>query len=358
MINASHPAFTSSLGSAARLSDHDLLHATARAVAFERHATAELLALLAEVDSRRLYLGEGCSSLFTYCVQVLHRSEPAAYSRITAARVARRFPLLLDRLTEGDLTLSSVTLLAAHLTDENHEALLDAARHASKRDVDRLVASLCVQPDIPASVRRLPQPAASPTGAPASLTLASAAPASVTDEGPKPAGPVPPAPPARPATVAPLAADRYLLRVTISADTHARLNRARDLLRHAVPNGDPAAILDRALTLLVEHLERRKAGRVSRPRRPERRAPESRGRHIRAAVRREVWIRDDGRCAVIGSHGRCGETGFLEYHHLVPFARGGATNAANLELRCRAHNAYAASRDFGEAPQTGRHARV
>ena len=54
------------------------------------------LALLAEVDARRLYLGEGCSSLFTYCTQVLHLSEHAAYHRIEAARAARQYPVILD----------------------------------------------------------------------------------------------------------------------------------------------------------------------------------------------------------------------------------------------------------------------
>ena len=86
----------------------------------EREATARLIALLAEVDERRLYLGEGCSSLFTYCTQALHLSEHAAYGRIEAARAARRFPVVLDLLSEASLTLTSVTLLAPHLTPTNH----------------------------------------------------------------------------------------------------------------------------------------------------------------------------------------------------------------------------------------------
>jgi hypothetical protein len=60
------------------LSDHELIAAVERAAAGERSATAELIALLAQVDERRLYLGEGCSSLFTYCIQVLRLSEHAA----------------------------------------------------------------------------------------------------------------------------------------------------------------------------------------------------------------------------------------------------------------------------------------
>src|SRR3972149_61559 len=71
----------------------------------ERRTTAELLALLAELDSRKLYLGEGYSSLFTYCTQALRLSEPEAYARITAARATRRIPVILTLLTEGDVTL-------------------------------------------------------------------------------------------------------------------------------------------------------------------------------------------------------------------------------------------------------------
>lgn len=70
----------------------------------------------------------------------------------------------------------------------------------------------------------------------------------------------------------------------------------------------------------------------------------SRSRRIPAAERRPVWTRDDGRCAFVGADGRCSETGFLEFHHVVPFAAGGPGTLDNLQLRCRAHNAYEARR--------------
>src|SRR5207248_4153749 len=64
-------------------------------------------------------------------------------------------------------------------------------------------------------------------------------------------------------------------------------------------------------------------------------------------VKREVWARDGGRCAFVGVNGRCTERGFLEYHHVQPFADGGLSVAENLQLRCRAHNAYEAGQWFG-----------
>jgi 5-methylcytosine-specific restriction endonuclease McrA len=80
---------------------------------------------------------------------------------------------------------------------------------------------------------------------------------------------------------------------------------------------------------------------LKRPRRLARTASNS--RHVPANVKRVVWTRDGGRCAFVGAHGRCPKTGFLELHHVVPFAAGGPTGAENLELRCRAHNAYEAT---------------
>src|SRR3989337_439131 len=89
------------LSSVVRLSDEALVARVKTLAAREREATAVLIAHLAELDARRLYLAEGCSSLFTYCVQVLHLSEHAAYGRIEAARAARRFPVILEGLEGG-----------------------------------------------------------------------------------------------------------------------------------------------------------------------------------------------------------------------------------------------------------------
>lgn len=100
--------------------------------------------------------GEGCSSLFTYCTQVLHLSEHAAYHRIEAARAARWFPIILDLVADGSVTLTTVAMLRPHLNEDNHEALLGAARHKSKREVELLIAALAPQPDAKALIRRLP----------------------------------------------------------------------------------------------------------------------------------------------------------------------------------------------------------
>ena len=320
--------------SLARLSDAGLLVEVTRLIAIERHATVRLIAALAELDARRLYLGQGCSSLFTYCTQVLHLSEHAAYGRIEAARLARKFPVILERLTDGSVTLTSVGLLAPHLTTDNHMALLEAVRHKSKRDVEHIVAALSPQPDVPSRVRKLPSPN------PQELAIVSVR--SAEPQRPAPKSVVPQS--VRPAVV-PLAPERYKVQFTVARETYEKLRRVQDLLRHTIPSGDPSAVFDRALTLLLHDLERTKLAATSRPRAA--RASKPASRRIPAALRREVWKRDGGRCAFVGTSGRCSETGFLEFHHVVPYADGGEASVANIELRCRAHNAYEAEQHFG-----------
>jgi len=145
--------------------------------------------------------------------------------------------------------------------------------------------------------------------------------------------------------VAALAPERYKIQFTASREVHDKLRHAQDLLRHVVPIGDVAVVFDRALSALIEQLEKQKCAATSRPRQPRASAPGS--RHVPASVRREVWRRDGGRCAFVGARGRCSERGFLEVHHVVPFAAGGAPDAGNIELRCRAHNLYEAELFFG-----------
>jgi len=86
--------------------------------------------------------------------------------------------------------------------------------------------------------------------------------------------------------------------------------------------------------------------------------PTRRSRHIPAAVKREVWARDQGMCRFVGKDGRiCGHTGLLEYHHRVPFAVGGETTVDQVSLRCAMHNRYEAEQYFGRrnpAARTGR----
>jgi hypothetical protein len=318
------------------LPDPDLIAEVTRLAALERKAIAALVSALAELDARRLYLGQGCSSMFTYCTQVLHLSEHASFNRIEAARAARRFPIILELLSDGRIHLSAVRLLAPHLTEANYESLLHEASDKSKREVEQIVARLLPRPDAPSIVRKVPQQSPDMTArasATNAVPIRPDAPLAVT------AMPAP-----RPKTEA-LAPGRFKVQFTVGEETYLKLRRVQDLLRHRLPSGDVAEIFDRALTLLVTDLERSKIAATKRPRASS--PSPKRSRHVPSHVRRVVWARDGGRCRFEGPTGRCTETGLLEFHHVIPYANGGPTTVENLELRCAAHNQYEAEQCFG-----------
>ena len=149
--------------SLAVISDDDLLRRLGELVGQARRVEADLVAHIGEVDERRLYAREASPSMFAYCTQVLHLSEAEAYLRITAARAARKHPMLLTLLRGGQLHLSGIALIAPHLTKDNPEALLKRASYKSKRQIEELIAEIAPRPDVPSVMQRLPNRRALPT---------------------------------------------------------------------------------------------------------------------------------------------------------------------------------------------------
>jgi 5-methylcytosine-specific restriction endonuclease McrA len=316
------------------LSDAVLLRDLSALVAQDRTTTAMLLAHIAEVDARRLYLQAGYPSMFAYCVDELRLSEGGAYKRIQAARAARANPAIFAAVADGRLHLTAVRLLAPYLTAENADGLLAAATHLRRSEIEQLLAQRFPPLRAPGpapTVRAIPSepmrkrvlgPVASPTP-------------SLLDPSESPLQPAPPPAP-----------ERYSVHVTIDKSTHDKLRYAQELLSHSVPSGDVAQVLDRALDALIRQLEQQKFAATTKPR--PRQAASTRARHIPAPVRRAVWERDAGQCTFVGETGyRCGARRFLEFDHVDPVARGGKATEERMRLRCRAHNQYEAERTFG-----------
>jgi 5-methylcytosine-specific restriction endonuclease McrA len=142
----------------------------------------------------------------------------------------------------------------------------------------------------------------------------------------------------------------------VGQETHEKLRRLQSLLRREIPDGDPGAIFDRALNLLLDTVEKSKLGAVAalrpveviRSRTDKVHKSESRTRHIPRPVRRAAWRRDGGQCAFVSQAGRrCAERTFLEFHHIKPYAQQGPASVDNISLRCRRHNQYEAELVFG-----------
>jgi 5-methylcytosine-specific restriction endonuclease McrA len=340
--------------SLSHLTDSVLLRDLTTLCRRDRATTAVLLAHLAEVDARKLYLPAAYPSMLLYCVHELRLSEDAALKRIRAARTARQFPAIFEAVAEGRLHLAAVVLLTPFLTKDNAEELLASAVGRTRSELELLLAERFPRADMPPRLAPIPSP----------LTLGECA----KEVAPGPplrhidgcANSLAPGPPLRHIGVcanslasgrplrhiAPLSPGRFALQVTISQETHDKLRRAQDLLAHAVPSGEVAQVLDRALDALLRQLESRKCGATSQPSRTRR--PAKGQRTVPAQVRRAVWERDDGQCTFVSEAGRrCPSRRGLEYDHLDPVARGGEATVAGIRLRCRAHNQYAAECTFG-----------
>jgi hypothetical protein len=390
--------------SLAHLSDQELLRSLARLVVQHRATTAAMLAHIAEVDARRLYAPAGYPSMHWYCVRELKLSDDAAFKRIHAARVARKFPAILEALEGGRLNLTGVCLLAPYLRAYNAGDLITAATHKRKTEIEELLAARYPRSEVLALVQGVPsQPEGTATaqlddggasnsgnehapahvgpswpthllgGAPADKNSGQAdgrnEPEDPTRSGDGEARPADSPHPMEHAPahvestclgkpsvasivdqrsfVKPHAAGRYTLHLNLSRETYEKLRYVQELLSHQIPSADIAEAIELALHALVSQLEKRKFAATSRPRGGSSPAPTG-SRHIPSHVMRAVWKRDGGQCTFVGSNGqRCPSRSFLEFDHIEPFARGGRATVDGIRLRCRTHNQYGAEQAFG-----------
>jgi len=335
-----------------RLDDDVLLERVRALVVRSNETEADLLEHLAEVDERRLYLPDH-TSMFAFCTADLGFSEAVAENRIAVARAGRRFPRVIAIRRSGAIHLSGLRVLVPHLTDESADRLLEEARGKSKRAIEELVAFHAPKPAVAESIRKVPERrvAEPPEQAPTQV----AAPSERGSSGVEQPGPLfaavlepPCAPPPRPAVVSPLAPDRYHVQLTASRELRDKIEEAKALLRHQVPNGDLATILDRALTVLIAKVKKERFGVGRKPRRDKLPEGPATSRDVPDAIKRAVYERDGGQCTFVGTNGkRCQERGFLQLDHLDGFARKKEHRVASITLRCAAHNQYAAEIMYG-----------
>jgi hypothetical protein len=309
------------------LTDDELVHGLRALEARGRATVAEILAHLVEMSRRRLHLRLGYSSLYEYCRSALGLSEDEAYRRMTAAQVAEALPEVLGLVRDGQITLTTLTMLKRHLRYDNAEELLQLASGQSKRQLERVLAARfpeCARDDVLARGRARPTGAAS-----------------------------------------------WRLEVEIDETTWALLERALDLLSHVNPERRLGPVLQRALGGLVEQLEKQRRAKRSSGAQgsaaqgahipsdtPPSDAPPSRAGArptIPRPMKRAIFERDGERCTFVGRDGRrCEGTWQLELDHRVPWALSREHSATDLRVLCRAHNRLLAEEWFGRQACVGR----
>jgi hypothetical protein len=236
---------------------------------------------------------------------------------------------------EGKLCITTVVELARVITPENSADVLPRFFYLSKQEAKAVAVEICPAAVVPRrevvtkGVTELPcaapfHPGETPLTAPTAL-----------------------APAEQRASFEPLTPSRrHLSTMPVSKQFLDELDAARKGQGHAQPGASAEKVIEAALDLLLVQQAKRRA-EVKRPQQKPR--PSKNAGHIPAAVRREVWFRDDAkRQWPVVSGGTCGSTLRLEIDHVVPRGRGGPSTIDNCRLTCAIHNQLAARQVCGD----------
>jgi hypothetical protein len=307
--------------------------------------TYELLVLVGELDARGTWALSGALSCAAWLAQACDIDLATARTQVRVARALRRHPTLDRAMSDGDLSYAKARVLVPHLSDENVEALVRIAETTPAGRLGVAIATWMHRHDDPDAIaerqhqarscswrtecdgmvvltaRLTPEVAGAVCAvidthvmrAPAGATI----PASAT--GDAPAG----------ASLAQQRADALAAAVTggggvVTAEVVVHVGPDGNALADGTPLSDHAVagLLPDAFVSLLLHDTRRYPIDAS----PRRRSPTRRQRRV-------VDARSD-ECAQPGCHCRS----FLQYDHLLPYARGGPTTLDNLQRLCGPHN--------------------
>ena len=371
--------------SVSALSDEALLAQALGHARGEREQTAWLVAHLAEIWRRDLALKRGYSSLHRYAREALGLTDAMAWERVSAARLALEIPETIERLARGELTLAAAGELWKTFREQKSAPQAEPLRGGLEPELRLL-------PGVAAGASALVPPAvaqAAPTPAQTPPSLSGAekrelftkvlgksrreSEAVLQAWREERAGGV--APPRRPPGTRTPRREWTEIGLNLSAGELALWDRLRDLLSHRLGSRDPHDVLSWLVELGLDKVDpvrqearaekrrtRAEASRGSAGAKTERhenaapRCPEQETAHrarrvvsaqraqrreaISVSLRREIWIRDQGRCQhedpLTGR--KCGATAFLDFDHAVPVSAGGPATLANLRLACASHN--------------------
>lgn len=312
---------------------HESLHLqTLDAARKEKSATLALLQFLKQIDERRTYAVLGYPSLFKYIEEGLGYSPAQASDRVSATRLLRRVPVVAEKLSSGEHTLTSIAKVASHVRRENLTApeasalILETANQTIASLEKHLLGSASIEPPKLERVKIISQ---------------------------------------------------ELTRLTFDVDEEFMImvQRVREL------KGNPALSVSQVFTsAMKEFIQKREVSKVTKTSEvtvnnalhelnksepnesttsvaevKEAIRPISATRYIRLQVRRVVRMRAQDRCEFVystlnqhpTSHKRCDSRSGLQFEHITPFAMGGANTEGNLKLYCPAHNRLSALQAYG-----------
>ena len=362
-----HPSLDKARKQLEGLSDKKLLSELEKLDYKERRLKVLVLLYLSEINTRKLYLPLGFSSLFDFCTYHLRYTRATAARRIRSARAAAKYPEALALLLSGEINITTLSMIGDILDQDNHEEIFSEIMGKSTRQVELLVSRHRperIARDIirPVCVMRRVQELAAVCDAKSGVgdLTAACGPGSSAETDPgDPGAPmndgrcksnkISSSAETKPGTGRPqekiIFEQKLKLGFTVSPDFMNKYNKIKSLLSSKHPEGINFEVLFDIL--MNEYLERhdpdkkraRRAKKAaacdkSTKRHPEKRreqkanparkrdkalkinsinqtgaphhtsrSPRRNSRHISPAVRDQVYTRDRGRCAFVGVNG-------------------------------------------------------
>lgn len=338
------------------LSNESLVAELRRLTERERELTHQILLHINEFERRKLHFELGFTSIIEWLIKDLGYSEGAAYRHLSAARLLRDVPTVGEIIQAGQVTLSSLASLQTAIRSEERRTLgtitptqkhelVKKLEHKSKLETERIIAEA-----FPLAAKVAPQGLKVVSGCITSLTL------------------------------------------HLDEAALANLNRVKEILSHAIPDGDWGKGVSR---LAEEYLKKhdpllRSANATSRKKSKSRHDPSNVGaptaipqaptaakaqcagsremanshkivysgtkprqhsqsrRWIATETWRAVMVRDQGQCQIRESKtGKaCGSRWQIELDHVLPWSLGGKDTIENLRCVCRRHNLRRAEEMF------------
>ena len=278
-------------------------------------ATVTILHFINELDRRKSFLDLGYSSVFDYCTRKLEYSSSTAGRLIQAARCIRRNPEMLEMLEKRELSVTTICLIEPILDEKNKTSVLERARGASRREVERIACDY--RPPLAFRDRIAPVRVASPNGA----------------------------------------QNMVLVQYLASEEFANTFNEVRDLR-----SGSGDESFGETCEAVFREYHERHSPLARKMRRVARKGSASldslqrdwsdaeRSRYIPDEVRDAVFVRDGGQCTFTAADGtRCRCRKGLQVDHIQPYSAGGTHNPSNLRLLCGAHNRRAAEKALGRS---------
>lgn len=269
---------------------HPLHEKAKELVARYRRCEADLIELLQKIESEKIFIGLGYSSMHQYCVRGLTLTDAQAYSFIGVSRACANVPELKAAISSGDIGANTAIKMVSVLNREPSKARqwIELAKKLPQKELEREVAK--TNPDVP--LRE---------------------------------------------TIKPLSQNINEVRFGLSHEYERKLTRCREI---ANQKRREFVSLEKLAELLIDnYLDEndavRKASetvelfaRIVKP-----------TKGVSARVKRALLRRDQGKCQhILPDGGSCGTPFWTEVHHIVPKSGGGSHREKNLITLCKAHH--------------------